>query len=97
MKMTVLAALFAVAISGCHTLRFEITSEKHDTVVFDRKSFFLWGLTPRREVQVTDHCPHGAAAIREQTTFADGLLAAITLGLWVPRSSWYYCLGESHR
>jgi hypothetical protein len=89
--------LSLIAASGCHTMRFEVSGEPHARVVYDRKSFFLWGLTPTQEVDVSSYCPTGVAAIREETRFSDGFFAAITLGIWEPRSSWYYCLGEGSR
>ncbi len=89
--------LLLVTVIGCHTMRFEVADEPHDRVVYDRKSFFLWGLTPTKEVDVSAHCPDGVAAIREETRFSDGFFGFITLGIWQPRSSWYYCLGGGTR
>lgn len=89
-------ALFMLVIPlvtiGCHTMRFEVSRGPQGEVVYDRKSFFLWGLVPTKEVDVSRYCPAGVTAIREETRFSDGLLSAITLGIWEPRSSWYYCL-----
>jgi len=88
------AALLAIALislAGCHTMRFELTSERAATVVTERKSYFLWGLAPTVEVDVLNKCPAGAAAIRERTTFVDGLMSVPTLGIWSPRSTTYYC------
>ncbi len=89
--------LLLVTMSGCHTMRFEVANEPHAQVVYDQKSFFLWGLTPTKEVDVSAHCPAGVAAIREETRFSDGFFAFITLGIWRPRSSWYYCLDGGTR
>lgn len=91
-----LAALLCVCLGalGCHTMRFEVSSEPPTHEMHHRKSFFLWGLTPTREVDVSEYCPYGVAAIREQTSFSDGFFGVITLGIWQPRSSWYACLGE---
>jgi hypothetical protein len=94
---TPIVFLLIVAVAGCHTMRFEVSREPHAEVVYERKSFFLWGLTPTREVDVSAHCPAGAAAIREETRFSDGFFGVITLGIWQPRSSWYYCLSEDPR
>jgi hypothetical protein len=88
---SLLAASCAV---GCHTMRFEVSSEPATHEMHHRKSFFLWGLTPTREVDVSEFCPYGVAAIREETSFSDGFFGFITLGIWQPRSSWYACLGE---
>jgi len=85
-------ALLRILSSGCHTMRFEVADEPHGRVVYDRKSFFLWGLAPTREVDVSAYCPAGVAAIREETRFSDGFFGFVTLGIWQPRSSWYYCL-----
>ena len=94
MRSLVTLLLLLVAMSGCHTMRFEVSNEPHTQIVSHRKSFFFWGLTPRREMDVTQFCPDGVAAIREQTRFSDGLFSVMTLGIWQPRSSWYYCLGR---
>ncbi len=95
MRVLALALLASLGI-GCHTMQFEVTGEPHGEVVYDRKSFFFWGLAPTKVVDVSAFCPHGVAAIREETRFTDGLLEAVTIGIYQPRSSWYYCLrGES--
>jgi hypothetical protein len=73
-------------------MRFELSDEPHAEVVYDRKSFFLWGLVPTKKVDVSRFCPGGVAVIREETRFSDGFFQAITLGIYEPRSSWYYCL-----
>jgi hypothetical protein len=87
-----LLAVVCAGLSACHTMHFEITDEPHAEEVYDRKHYFLGGLVPTVEVDVRDHCPHGIAAVREEQTFVDGLLELPTLGIWSPRSSWYYCL-----
>jgi hypothetical protein len=96
MRSLILLVL-VVGLSGCHTMRFEVSNEPHQRVVFHRKSFFFWGLAPTREVDVSVYCPAGVAAIREQTQLSDGFFDLITLGIWEPRSSWYYCLDEGDR
>ena len=84
--------LLILGLSGCYTMRFEVANEPHTQVVYDRKSFFFWGLVPTREVDVSAYCPAGVEAVREETRFSDVLFSLITLGVWEPRSSWYYCL-----
>ena len=88
-------ALMLVVLPGCHTIRFDLSNQQEAKVVHERKSFFLWGLVPsNREVDVRTRCPAGAAAIREQTSFTDGLFTVLFLGIWELRSSWYYCLPD---
>lgn len=88
--------LVFLAVTGCNTMRFEVgeTAEVEPSHV-ERKAFFLWGLTPTRRVDLRAHCPAGVAAIREETNVADGLLSLITIGIYSPRTSEYYCLEEA--
>jgi hypothetical protein len=79
-------------LQACHTLKFEIASEQNQTVVQDTNWFFLFGWFPTKEIDVSQKCPYGASAIREQTTFVDGLISMVTLDMVFPRSVWYYCL-----
>lgn len=72
-------------------MRFELQALPHEDVVRERKSFWFWGLTPTIVVDVSEKCPTGIVAIREQTTFLDGVYEVLTLGIWSPRSSYYYC------
>lgn len=89
-----LAALgVLVALLGCHTMQFELVDAEHASRVYHRNNFFFWGLAPTVEVDVSEYCPAGVAAIREETTVVDYLLLTVpTLGIYQPRSAWYYCL-----
>jgi hypothetical protein len=92
-RSTCVLALICILLSSCHTIRFELANQPGATVVHERKSFFLWGLVPGNlMVDVRTKCPAGASAIREQTSFTDGLITLLFLGIWELRSSWYYCL-----
>ena len=84
-------AAAALVLSACHTMRFEVGDGPVGKVVHDRKSFFFFGLYPTKHVDVASFCPSGAVAIAEETTFVDGLLGFITLDIYSPRSSTYYC------
>lgn len=79
------------ASPACHTMRFEVSGEPHTSVVTEHKSFFFWGLAPTMEVDVKEKCPAGVVAVEEEESFSDGFLSLLTLGLWAPRSSKYYC------
>lgn len=93
MRLRALVLILLVA-SGCHTMLFEVANGPRATVVYSRKSFYLFGLFPTKKVDMAEFCPDGVAAIREQTRFSDGFFSFITLDIWTPRSSWYYCLPE---
>ena len=53
------------------------------------KTFWVFAWFPTFDVDVRAICPAGVAAIKEQTTFVDGLLTIITLNIYSPRSSYY--------
>ena len=93
LRAVAVASLLAALQQGCHTMQFEVANQESVEVVHHRKSFWFWGLT-QVEVDVSDYCPAGVAAVREETRFVDGLFDFLTLGIWTPRSSWYYCLPE---
>lgn len=93
-SVAAIALVASLTLSGCHTMRFEVGEGRVGEVVHDRKSFFLAGLAPTRNVDVASFCPAGAVAVEEETTFLDGLLGLVTLSIYTPRSSTYYCAVE---
>jgi hypothetical protein len=84
-------AVLTLLLAGCHTMRFELVEEPSAETVTERKAFFLWGLVPTQRIDVRDRCPAGVVALRERTTFIDGLLSLPTLGIYKPRSTIYFC------
>ena len=95
-KFAVAASGLAAALAwiGCHTMRFEVGDGQVGKVVHERKAFFVGGLAPTRKVDVSEFCPAGAVAVSEETTFVDGLLGFVTLSIYTPRSSTFYCAEE---
>lgn len=93
MKRIVLTLLLVGALAGCHTMRFDISPDASAPPISDMKSYFLFGLVPTRQIDLAQYCPNGTAAIVEETTFLDGFCGLITLGIWTPRTSRYYCSG----
>jgi hypothetical protein len=78
--------------SACHTFHFQVSREPYDPKpIIDRKTFWVFAWFPTFEVDVRAICPAGVAAIEEQTTFTDGLLTILTLNIYSPRTSYYYC------
>jgi hypothetical protein len=65
-----------------------------DLPILENRSFFFWGLTPDIKIDVLEKCPYGATAISEEKTFDNGLAYVLTLGIWAPRATTYYCIGE---
>lgn len=78
--------------AGCHTMHFDVVDRPHAMVVEQRNDYFLWGLVPQEEVDVSRSCPNGITALREETTFLNGICHLLTLGIWAPQSVSFYCL-----
>ena len=90
-----LLAVSVLILCGCHTMMFEISDLPQEGEVKENRSFFFWGLTPNMKINVREKCPYGASAIREEMTFDNGFAALITLGIWIPRETTYYCISEN--
>ena len=55
-------------------------------------SYFFWGLVGEEHMDVTKTCSGKTPKqIQAQTTFVDGLLGAITLGIYAPRTISIWC------
>ena len=90
-RFGIAVAIASLLLSACHTMRFEVADGPEGEVVHDRKSFWLGGLVNTQHVDVSQFCPNGAVAVREETTFVDGLIGFVTLSIYTPRSSYYHC------
>ena len=92
--MASVVATLSVA-TGCHTMKFNVSDEARSThPVHHKKFFYLWGLAPTHRVDVAERCPYGTRSVKEETTFIDGVIGLVTLGLVDPRSSTYLCYDE---
>ncbi len=74
-------------LAGCHTMRFELEQAPPAQEVQVRNQYFFWGLVPTRVIDVLERCPSGVVALREETTFLDGLFEIPFLGIWTFRST----------
>ena len=81
-------------LSGCHKIRFDVSPNPSPIPITERKSYYLFGLTPTRHIDLATHCPKGTAAVVEETTVGDRILGLITLGIYTPRTTHYYCVVE---
>jgi len=60
--------------------------------------FFLWGLVGTSKVDVNEVCQgREAVQLQAQTTFVDGLLRVLTIGIYSPRSARVWCASPSRK
>ena len=58
----------------------------------DTRHFFFWGLMGEERINVTEVCADkDVAQMQSQETFVNGLLGAITLGIYAPHSVRVWC------
>lgn len=83
----VAAAAALLALTGCYNVHYRSSRPASDRT-FDRSmNFFLWGLVGDPEINIAEVCgPSGYATLKTTDTFVDGLLATLTLGIYVPRT-----------
>jgi len=87
----VLLMMPITSLVACHGIRFEVSHTAAQPAIEDRKTFLFWSLYPTQVIDVRAICPDGASQIVEETRFSDVMLALVTLGIYTPRTSWYYC------
>ena len=87
--------LLLVLVPACSTVTIrdkgtgKISSDPHYE---SSKAFFLWGLIGHPKINVSQIC-NGKMPVQVQTqrTFVDGILGAITLGIYFPRTAKVWC------
>jgi hypothetical protein len=91
-------ALVAVLGTGCFHQVVQTGNPAGATVV--DKQFvpgWLWGLVPNTQVDVRKECPMGVAVVETETSFVNGLVSAVTLGIFTPQHVRITCASRSAR
>ncbi|HSM93860.1 MAG TPA: hypothetical protein VLT47_13335 [Anaeromyxobacteraceae bacterium] len=86
MRRTLIASLAALALAGCHVVRYDTGRPASQRVVTVPLNFFVWGLVGDRAVDLDAACPDGAARWQNQATVGDAIIDVVTLGIWSPRT-----------
>lgn len=79
--------LFSFLATGCNHGRVRMADKPATATREYTKWFFVFGILPDREYEINDLCPGGQVAeVHQYTSFWNGLLAGVTLGMVVPQS-----------
>ena len=92
--MSVMALL--VATTGCYRHVFVVgAGAPGGALVHDEwRHQWLWGLvSPENELAIRDVCPSGNATIVGEVTFLNGLVSALTAGIYSPTTVRVQCAG----
>lgn len=76
----------AALLSGCFHQIVQ-TGRTPGTTVVERPwtATWLWGLVPAEEISTVAQCPNGVATVETQQSFLNGLVGALTLGIYTPQ------------
>lgn len=79
-----IAAGFAL-LTGCYRVTVVSGTTPSPTVVDNPwQHSFLYGLVPPSEINVKEQCPNGVYKVETETSFLNGLAAALTSSLYAP-------------
>ncbi|TMP25129.1 lipoprotein bor [Pseudoalteromonas rubra] len=97
MKHIILSSLVTIALSGCAAQTFNINAANNtDTktpTVQHSQHFFISGLGQEEITNASEICggAENIVKVEAQHTFINGLLGAITFGIYTPRDAKVYC------
>ncbi|HEY5928630.1 MAG TPA: hypothetical protein VIV11_43390 [Kofleriaceae bacterium] len=96
MKTLMIMLTVALATSACATHKIHYknpTVAQSGTTKSAKQSFFLWGLVGGNDVDLQALCPNGVAGIDSKASVGDGILTALTGGIYSPISVDVHCAG----
>jgi hypothetical protein len=93
-----IALALGLVLSGCFHQVVQTGRTPGPTVV--KKPWtatWLWGIVPATPIDVTRDCPAGIATVETKQTFMNGLVGALTLGIFTPRDVTVTCASGTAR
>jgi Bor protein len=98
MKLIVRSIVLATALAfvGCYHATVETGLASSNEVVHETfASCWIYGLVPPNTISVAAKCTHGVARVETQQSFVNGLVGAITLGIYTPMEIKVTCAAAS--
>lgn len=94
MKKYLIIALLALSLAACSTQKFELDASSHTSIpTYEGTSHFVfWGIGQEKKLYPVEVCGmRGVSSVETHDSFLNGLLSAITWGIYSPRSYAIYC------
>ena len=85
MRRTALAAFAALALAGCHTVRYDAGRAPSQRRWERTIHFWLWGFKGDGKVDLDAACPEGVASFQSSAGLGGWIAQVLTLGFWSPR------------
>ena len=97
MKKVIIGLLIALLLAGCATQRFTINGgvgDKEEPDIKKMQHFFVAGIGQTKELNAAEICGgvDKVAKVEAYITFWDGLLGALTYGIYTPHTAKVYCI-----
>jgi hypothetical protein len=93
------AALAALALAGCHAVRYDAGRPPSQRRWEKTIHFWLWGFQGNNRVDLDAACPEGVASFESHATALGWVAQVVTIGFWSPRLVTVVCAegGVPHR
>lgn len=93
-KALIVATMLGVfGTTGCYRATVMHKNVPAGETIEQNQPFVLWGLVALGDetVNTSSKCPNGLQSVQSEQTFIDGLLGAITFGIYTPITVRYTC------
>lgn len=91
-KTAFVAVLVVGSTTACFRQVVQTGRASGQTVIKkDWVSTWIFGIVPAEPIETRAQCPSGVAIVETQTSFANGLVGALTLGIWAPQTVTITC------
>lgn len=86
-KSALAGALALIVTTGCFRQVVQ-TGRTPSTTVVEQPwvSTWIFGLVEAQPIDARTQCPSGVATVETQTSFLNGLVGILTLGIWTPQT-----------
>jgi len=94
-KPIAIALSCLIAAAGCYHATIETTATPStETIEQGFASSWIYGLVPPSTVETAAKCTNGVAKVETQISFVNGLVGALTLGIYTPMSIKVTCAAK---
>ena len=91
-KTVVLGALVLASTTACFRQVVQTGRAPSETIVQQKwVSTWIFGLVAATPIDARTNCPSGVATVETLTSFPNGLLSVLTLGIWAPQTVQITC------
>jgi len=91
LRKPALAALAALALAGCHAVRYDAGRTASPRRWERTIHFWAWGFKGDSRVDLDAACPEGVASFRSEAGFGGWIAQILTIGFWSPRKVVVVC------